>query len=75
MKLKSCPFCGEYPSVSVIGSCIDIECCVSMSIQKCDELTKEERNTWSNSTAMHSKEAEAKVLGIISTIWNKRVNK
>lgn len=71
-KLKECPFCGEQPEEIDDGSNIYIECCVSMSLQKCDELTLKERGTWDNMTYRYSTLAEKKVKDILNKQWNTR---
>jgi hypothetical protein len=71
-ELRECPFCGGEPSIETIGSCIDIECCVSLSIQKSDYLTMEERNSWDNDKAVLAPEVENKVLKIAIDLWNHR---
>jgi hypothetical protein len=68
-----CPFCGEEPEVETMGSCIDIDCCCSMSLQKCDMLTRDERNSWSNETYKYSDAAELKALTYMASVWNGRV--
>jgi len=70
---RSCPFCGDKPDVSDEGSCIDVECCASMSRQKCDYLTVEERQTYSFDTYRHSDEVEMKVYNLVIAEWNSRV--
>lgn len=74
MQVLGCPICGEIPHVSTDGSCIDIECCVSMSRQKCDYMTMEERETWSDITYRHSDESEKRVLELVISEWNTRSN-
>lgn len=71
--MKPCPFCGDTPELSTVGSCIDIDCCVSMSLQKCDELSMEERQTYNPQTVRYSDEAEQKALDMITERWNTRV--
>ncbi len=77
MEIKPCPYCGDQPEVSTSGSCIDIECCASMSIQKCNHLTMEERATTGKEIIPgyfeYSDDVEAKVLGIAISFWNQRV--
>ena len=67
-----CPICGNDPDVETLGSCIDIECCVSMSRQKCDYLTIAERETWSNEDIKYSDAVESKVLKEVRDEWNTR---
>jgi len=73
--LKPCPICGNIPAYSTVGSYIDIECCVSMSRQKSDYLTSEERGKWNNSTYCYSQKIEIKVLKIVLEEWNTRAIK
>jgi len=70
--LKTCPFCGHEPEVQTLGSCIDIDCCASMSIQKCDVFTLEERDTWNGTTYQYSDKAEHKAWERAAKLWNKR---
>ena len=73
VEIGACPFCGDYPTIETLGSCIDIECCVTMSIQKCDVLTIEERQTYNPITHLMSRQAEIKALEYIVNNWNTRV--
>jgi len=73
-ELKNCPFCGELPEIDTAGTCIEFSCCVSMSIQKCDNLTLEERETWDDDLLEYSKDAEEKALCVIFDDWNTRTN-
>ena len=70
--LLACPFCGEPPEISSSGSCIDIYCCCSMSIQKSDELTLAERETYNCQTYKYSDEAELKAMLVAIERWNRR---
>ena len=70
--LIECPFCGETPKVSNDGSCLAIDCCISMGLQKCDILTIEQRDTWNSVTFRYSDEAEEMCLRHISVKWNTR---
>lgn len=72
VRIIACPHCGDQPSVSTTGSCIDIECCASMMVQKSDMLTFHERTTWNNQTFLFSPEVEEKALRIAAAMWNKR---
>lgn len=74
-ELLPCPFCGGKPSLQRRGSCIDIDCCCSMSFQKSDYLTIPERETWSNTTYQYSEDAEEKALKKAIGCWNSRVYK
>ena len=69
--VKSCPFCGQNPEIETRGSCIDFNCCVSMSIQKSDYLTIEERRT-ADDLCNYSDEIELKLFKIIVDRWNTR---
>ena len=71
-KLKPCPFCGEEAEIDDSGSCLDIICCCSMSIQKCDVLTIEQRKTLNLETYKYSDESEQIVLEYLIEKWNKR---
>jgi hypothetical protein len=70
--LKPCPFCGKEPALNNSPVCIDIECCVSMSLQKSDYLTLAERNTWSKVAHNYSVDCEEKVLSLAIGNWNTR---
>ena len=72
--LLACPFCGEQPDVETLGTWVEIMCCASMSFQKCDHLTLEERDTWDDQTHKLSPEVEAKVLKIAIDCWNTRAS-
>lgn len=67
-----CPFCGEFPDIETDGSCIEINCCCSMSFQKSDYLTHEQRDTWSNTHFRYSVNAEKLVLEEAAKAWNRR---
>jgi len=67
-----CPICGEAPQVDREGTWMEISCCVSMSWQKCDYLTMEERQTWSEITHSRSPEVEDKVFNMMVNHWNTR---
>lgn len=67
-----CPFCGALPEVESDGSSVDITCCCTMSFQKCDYLTSEQRGTWSDKAYRYSDEAEKIVLNEAARTWNKR---
>lgn len=71
---RPCPHCGDDPEISTEGSCIDVECCASMTFQKSDILTMDERRTWNGDTHIHSPEAEDKALNTVAALWNKRSN-
>lgn len=72
MKLDECPFCGHEPELSTIGACLDIDCCVNMSIQKHDYLSPEDYKTWNNKTGRYSDEAEQILINAIAKKWNER---
>jgi len=71
--LLPCPFCGEKPDIETKGSCIDIECCVSMSRQKSDYLTKEQRQTTGRDGYSYSDDVESYVLDKVVGEWNTRI--
>ena len=56
----------------MIGSCIIVECCASMALQKSDVLTLDERRTWDADTALYAPQAEDKALRVVAAMWNKR---
>ena len=72
--LKLCPFCGDAPDLATDGSCIDIECCVSMGRQKCDYLTIEQRTTKAENGNPYEycNAVEAYVLDKVIAEWNTR---
>ena len=76
--LLPCPFCGEDPDISTMGSCIDIECgnCgISMSEQKCDLMTIDERMQFSDYFMDHHvypKDVEQRLLLWCANRWNTR---
>lgn len=71
--MLGCPFCGEQPYVNTLGTQLEFNCCCSMSFQKSDYLTLEERGTFSYETLLFSNEAEEKVMKIAIKQWNTRV--
>lgn len=83
-QLKGCPICDEAPQFSSVGSCIDIDCCVSMSAQKCDvlqEILDEEGNglRWSSIPAEGEYGCDFvgytdKILANVIGWWNTRPN-
>lgn len=73
-ELLPCPFCGDSVKLEDSGSCLDINCCCTMSIQKCDVLSMEQRETWSNETYKFSDEAELFAKDTLIKSWNQRFN-
>jgi hypothetical protein len=73
MAVLGCPFCGEQPDIATDGTQLEFYCCCSMSFQKCDYLTLDERGTFSYETYKYSDEAEEKVMKIAVERWNARV--
>lgn len=72
-KLRPCPFCGQTPTVSgTYGTQLDLSCCVSMGLQKCDVMTREERDTWDQEIFQYSDEAEEKARNALIDQWNRR---
>lgn len=67
-----CPICGKQPNVSTLGTCIEIECCVSMSRVKSYYLTLEERETWDTKNHTFSDDIERKVINEVADEWNTR---
>lgn len=77
-ELKPCPFCGseDINMDVVIGTQLEIyceECGINNGLQKSDNLTREEDDTWDSSTCRYSDEAEQKVRQILIDKWNTRV--
>ena len=72
-KLKPCPFCGDSVEIEDAGSCLEITCCCSMEIQKCDFLTIEQRETFNTDTYKYSDEAEKIAIDAIISKWNTRI--
>jgi hypothetical protein len=77
-ELKNCPFCGEKPKVCIEGSCIDIECCASMSFQKIDLFESREKRhkaheTYNLGTHRYSDEIEEWLLNEVVKMWNIRI--
>jgi hypothetical protein len=72
-ELKPCPFCGDSVEIEDSVSCLDITCCCSMSIQKCDYLTIKQRETLNMDTYKYSDKAEQIAVDTFVSKWNKRV--
>ena len=73
--IKGCPICGKEPEVSTKGSCIDIDCCVSMNMQKSDEMTMQERKDGLAHFQKHyvyHLDIESRLLRFILEKWNTR---
>jgi len=70
----SCPFCGKDENITItdVGTFIEISCCASITSQKCDVLSLEERETWDALTSKYSDEAESKARYAIVEDWNIR---
>lgn len=73
---KGCPFCGDIPEVSNEGTFIDIDCCVSMSFQKCDILDDkfDQRFPLNPDTLKHDPELEQVILDYAKEQWNTRAD-
>lgn len=67
-----CPHCGGTPEISYRGTCIDVNCCTSLSVQKSDHLDSAQRDTWDPTRYMYSEEAEQVATEAIANIWNAR---
>lgn len=73
-KLLPCPFCGEDNiEIEDNGSCLDITCCCTMSIQKCDVLSWEQKETLNVKTYKYSNDVELFAKNILIRQWNLRV--
>ena len=70
--LLCCPFCGEDPELETEGTWIEINCCVSMSRQKSDYLSIEERDSWNSDIHRFGLYEEFKVLCAVTSEWNTR---
>lgn len=70
--LLACPFCGDAPELSTIGTYIEIDCCCHMSFQKSDYLTIEERGRWNDEEHKYEHDVEEKALKIAVAEWNRR---
>lgn len=78
-ELKACPNCGDIPTAifNAQDSWLYIECCVSMSIQKCDyvEDAMGDGKRWyehCDENGIYSKEAEEELRKLIVKMWNTR---
>lgn len=70
--LLPCPFCGDDVEIEDSVSCLDITCCCSMGIQKCDVLTATQRKTLNMNTYRYSDEAEQFAINNLISKWNSR---
>ena len=70
-----CPFCGDYPEVTNLGTFLDIECCASMSFQKSDVLGGDvwRSNNMIEGTHMYEYKIEKIIHDHCKAIWNRRV--
>ena len=73
---KGCPFCGDIPEVSNDGTCLDIDCCVSMSFQKSDIFDEKygKRFDLNMETLKYDPELEQDAIDYAKEIWNTRVD-
>ena len=71
-ELLTCPHCGDKPEIETDGTWVEIYCCASMTVQKCDVLTIEERETWNRTSHKFSPEVEEKAFNSLADDWNKR---
>lgn len=72
IEAKNCPICGHPPDISTAGSCINIDCCVSMSREKTDYMTIEERENTQMENFHYAPEIEARILAAVVAEWNIR---
>lgn len=74
---KGCPFCGDKPEVSNLGTFIEIDCCVSMSFQKSDifeEKLGQKHFDLDMDTLLYSQELEEVALNYAKENWNTRAD-
>lgn len=74
MKILPCPFCGEKPEVTTLGSHIEIFCCTGYSRQKTDYMSYEERqeNDFCYETYLYPPPIEKMILEQVVAEWNTR---
>ena len=72
-KLLPCPFCGGTVELEDSDCCLEIICCCTMSILKCDVLNIEQRETFNGGTFKYSDEAELFAKNTLIRLWNQRV--
>ena len=72
-KLLPCPFCGdENIEIEDSYSSLNITCCCTLSIQKCDILNWEQRETLNTKTYRYSDDVELFAKNVLIQRWNLR---
>ncbi len=71
-RLLPCPFCGENVEIEKNYTTLEITCCCTMSIQKSDYLSIEQRETWDSVLYKYTEEIENFVFDAMVTEWNTR---
>lgn len=71
-----CPFCGAIPEVCNAGSCLDIDCCVSMSFQKSDIIDEKigRRIPLNMETLRYEDHIEQIIVDYARECWNTRAD-